>query len=103
MAQMIPETLRNLPNVTPGEARVFRILQQKLDDRTYVWFNIPVRRRHADFVILNPDRGLLVLEVKDWRISNLKIVTPTQVILKTEQGDKTLEHPLRQARNYALG
>jgi superfamily I DNA and RNA helicase len=102
MAHLIPETLHSLHNVTPGEASVFRLLQQKLDDQTYVWFNIPIRRRHADFVILNPQFGLLILEVKDWQLSQMKAVNPTQLILETGQGEKKVEHPLRQARDYAL-
>src|SRR5439155_9411248 len=79
-----------------------RLLQQKLDDRTYVWFNIPIRRRHADFIILNPQLGLLILEVKDWQLSQMRVVNPTHIILKTEQGEKRVEHPLRQASDYAL-
>jgi hypothetical protein len=102
MAHLIPETLNNLPNVTSGEASLFRLLQQKLDDRSYVWFNIPIRRRHADFVILNPELGLLILEVKDWQLSRMRVVSPTHIVLDTDQGEKMMEHPLRQARDYAL-
>ncbi|MEW6738073.1 MAG: nuclease-related domain-containing protein, partial [Acidobacteriota bacterium] len=102
MAYIIPETLHNLPNVTPGEASLFRLFQQKLDDRTYVWFNIPIRRRHADFIILNPQLGLLTIEVKDWQLSQMRVVSPTHIILKTGQGERKVAHPLRQARDYAL-
>ena len=44
---MIPESLAGVPRVTAGEARLFRALQQKLDDSTLVWFNVPVRGRYV--------------------------------------------------------
>jgi hypothetical protein len=99
---VIPENLQNIPRVTTGENRLFRLLQQKLPDDCYVWFNIPLRRRHADFIILDPHQGLLVLEVKDWQLDQIEALNPTHITLKTEQGSKRLEHPLRQARNYTL-
>ena len=46
MALMIPESLSRLSRVTAGEARLFRLLQQKLDDRCYVWYDLPVRDEH---------------------------------------------------------
>ncbi|MBT8134450.1 MAG: hypothetical protein KJO03_08065, partial [Gammaproteobacteria bacterium] len=38
------------------------------------WYDIPVGRknRYPDFIILHPARGLLFLEVKDWRLENIK-------------------------------
>ncbi len=102
VAEMIPESLRGLPRVTAGESRLFRLLQQKLDDETLVWFNVPVRGRYVDFVVLDPKRGLLVLEVKDWRLSQLRSVTPNRIRLVTPSGEKAVTHPLRQVRDYAL-
>src|SRR5213075_1221094 len=32
----------------------------------------------------------------------MKALSPTHIILNTEKGQKKVEHPLRQARNYAL-
>src|SRR5262249_44714453 len=81
---------------------VYRLLQQKLDDNTYVWFNIPIRGRHADFVILNFQLGLLILEVKDWQLDQIRSMSPTEVVISTTQGSKRVPHPLPQARNYAL-
>jgi hypothetical protein len=102
MARMIPESLNRLSRVTAGEARLFRLLQQKLDDRCYVWYDLPVRGRYADFIVLDPNRGLLVLEVKDWRLSQIREITPSHVTLETPRGEKQLPNPVRQARDYAL-
>src|SRR4051794_36135632 len=100
MAQMIPESLTHLPDVTSGEAGIFRLCQQKLDDDSYVWFNIPIRGRHADFVILNAQLGLLILEVKDWQLDQIRSMSPTEVLIETANGSKRVAHPLQQARNY---
>lgn len=102
MAYLIPETLHNINNVTPGEANLFRLFQQKLADDTYVWFNIPIRTRYPDFVILNINFGLLILEVKDWQLSQIAAVNPHEITLHTEQGEKRVNNPLQQAREYTL-
>jgi hypothetical protein len=56
--------------MTPGEKRLARRLEALLDDDYLCWYDIPVGRknRYPDFIILHPARGLLFLEVKDWRL-----------------------------------
>ena len=90
MARMIPESLGAAPSATPGEARLFRLLQSGLGDETLAWFDVPVRGRHADFVVLDPRRGLLVLEVKDWRLDQVRRMTPSHVTLATPDGGDSL-------------
>ncbi len=98
MAFTIPESIENLPNVTPGEARVFRLLKTKLPDDVLVWYDVPVRGRYSDFIVLHPRLGVLVLEVKDWSLDTIRAITPNHVVLNTPAGEKTVEHPLKQAR-----
>jgi len=89
MAWMLPATLP--PDATPGEGRVFRTLQ-KLPPSTTVWYRRLLAGRHhveePDFILLAPELGLVVLEVKDWRT------------LPLEQGADTLQAPLAQAKRY---
>jgi hypothetical protein len=101
MAYMIPETLNNL-EATAGETALFKLLQHKLNDDVYVWFNIPIKQRFADFIVLDPKLGLLILEVKDWQLSQIKEINPNRVIIETSTGEKYCENPLSQARNYAF-
>src|SRR5262249_17541219 len=58
--------------------------------------------RFADFIILSPQLGLLVLEVKDWLLSQISVINPTHIILTTDRGEKRVDHPLKQARDYVL-
>ncbi|NLN88290.1 MAG: NERD domain-containing protein, partial [Syntrophomonadaceae bacterium] len=61
MAQMIPEYFRS---GTRGENILFNTLKGLPDD--YVVYREPIiRNRRPDFVIIGPDIGFVVLEVKD--------------------------------------
>lgn len=90
--------------MTSGERRLARRLEEKLDADNLLWYNVPIgeKRRHPDFIVLHPSRGLLVLEVKDWKLENIQSVTSQNVELLTPSGLKSTKNPLRQAREHAL-
>jgi hypothetical protein len=87
-----------------GERKVFDALARQLEDDYTVWHNIPIigSSREPDFVILHPQRGLLILEVKDWRLNTIRDANPMVVELQTERGPISKPHPLSQARGYAM-
>jgi hypothetical protein len=89
--------------VKGGERRVFDALARQLEDDYCVWHNIPIlgSSREPDFVILHPQRGLLILEVKGWKLRTIRDANPIQVELQTERGPVAKPHPLSQARAYA--
>jgi hypothetical protein len=90
--------------MTPGERRFATRLLTKLEDDYHCWFNVPVGRKHLrpDFIVLHPGRGVLVLEVKDWKLPNLRRVDRLTVELMTDRGPKSVPNPLEQARSYAV-
>ena len=90
--------------MTSGERRLAQRLGEKLDDDYLLWYDVPVGKKqlHPDFIILHPSRGLLILEVKDWKLDYIKQITLDTVKLITDTGVKEVKHPLQQARNYAL-
>lgn len=90
--------------VHSGERRVFDALARCLEDDYTVWHNIPIMGsgREPDFVVLHPQRGLLILEVKDWRRQTIVDANPMQVQLRTETGLVAVDHPVAQARGYML-
>ncbi|MBU6246657.1 MAG: NERD domain-containing protein [Xanthomonadaceae bacterium] len=104
MATLIPSRNSCLPRMTGGEKRVSERLEQKLEDDYLIWYDVPVgpKQRHPDFIIVHPRRGLLVLEVKDWKAETLQQVDGTQVTLLTDRGTVKENNPLLQARAYAL-
>jgi hypothetical protein len=64
MAQMIPDALP--PGRSQAEGLVFSRLQLLPDD-CLVYYEPAVADRYPDFVVILPDTGLLVIEVKGWR------------------------------------
>jgi hypothetical protein len=90
--------------MTAGERRLAQRLEDKLEDDYLVWYDVPVghKRLHPDFILLHPQWGLIILEVKDWKLETLCQVNPQTVTLLTAEGEKTVRNPLEQARGYAL-
>ena len=104
MATLIPTRNSCLPRMTSGEKRVSERLEQKLEDDYLIWYDVPVglKQRHPDFVIVHPRRGLLVLEVKDWKAETILQADSTQFTLITDRGTVKENNPLLQARAFAL-
>ena len=55
---------------TTGERRFAERLEKKLEDDYLCWFNVPIgpKALQPDFMVLHPNRGILILEVKDWKL-----------------------------------
>ncbi|EGO4139527.1 NERD domain-containing protein [Escherichia coli] len=89
--------------MTAGEKRVASRLEAFMSNECLVWYDIPVgrKKRHPDFVIIDPDNGLVFLEVKDWTVHTLHQVNHEQVILETNGILKSEINPLLQVRRYA--
>lgn len=100
MAKLIPSLNSCLSKMTSGEKRFARRLEALLEDDYLCWFDIPLgtKRRYPDFIILHPARGILFLEVKDWKASSIKRVSHAEFDLETSSGRKTVSNPIEQAR-----
>ena len=104
MAQF-PQGLRQIESrCNAGERRVLDQLRQCLDDQHIVWHDLPVGEaaRQPDFIVLGPGLGLLLLEVKDWKLATIRQATPDRVELATASGPVMAAHPLRQVRDHAM-
>ncbi len=103
MASLIPAIGACLSRMTGGERRFASRLENKLEDDWLCWYDVPLgpRNVHPDFVVFNPRRGLLVLEVKDWRLDSIQEIDRQSVSLLTPNGLKRQVNPLEQARQYA--
>lgn len=104
MATLIPSYNSCAGRMTPGERRLAQRLESKLEDDYLLWYDVPVgpQHLHPDFIVLHPQRGLFVLEVKDWRLDTIQSVTPDEFTILTAHDVKQVKNPLRQARDYAL-
>lgn len=103
MATLIPSMGSCVSRMTSGERRLAERLEQKLDDDYLLWYDVPMgpRNTHPDFCIMHPRRGILVLEVKDWRLSTILQADKQNWEILGDSGPKTVINPLEQARQYA--
>lgn len=100
MAELIPTLNTCLSKMTSGEKRFAQRLESLLEDDYVCWYDIPVGRlrRYPDFIILHPARGLLFLEVKDWKLDTIKNIDAARVELLTPKGIETTSNPIEQVR-----
>jgi len=100
MAELIPSLSSCLSRTQAGEKRFARRLQSHLEDDYLCWYEtgVGLRPRYTDFAIMHPMRGLLLLEVKDWREDTIRAANPEAFELLTSSGLKTVQNPLNQAR-----
>ncbi|TCI48964.1 nuclease [Exiguobacterium sp. SH3S2] len=97
MALSVPETIRT--SATSGERLVFRTLKHYLPDDYIVYFEPSILGRRPDFVIIGPDLGLLVLEVKDYTRNTLFQLTNDEwIITPTDGKQQKIKSPFVQAR-----
>ena len=103
MAVLIPALGSCVSRMTSGERRLAERLEQKLEDDYLLWYDVPMgpRNTHPDFCVMHPRRGILVLEVKDWRPSTILQADKQNWEILGDSGPKTVINPLEQARQYA--
>jgi hypothetical protein len=97
MAEMIPDRLPKRSSA--GEKRLFSILQ-RLPDDVIVYYEPLVDDCYPDFVVIAPTLGLLIIEVRGWRIGDILAVEPEKVLLKEFGKEVQRAHPIPQAKSY---
>ncbi len=105
MATLIPSYGSSSRRMTSGEKRFAQRIESLLEADYFCWYDVPIgtKYQHPDFVLLHPRRGLLILEVKDWRRDAIQRIDPVSTTLLTGTGAKELANPLLQARQNAFG
>ncbi|KZZ84106.1 3'-5' exonuclease [Bacillus sp. SJS] len=99
MAYTVPETIRS--SATAGERLLFTTLKNFLPDDYIVYYEPEIHGRHPDFVIIGPDLGLVVLEVKDYTQNTIfQVNTDTWTIVNGKGQQAAVKSPIKQARDY---
>ena len=103
MATLIPAINACVARMTSGERRLAERLEQKLDGDYLMWYDVPMgpRNAHPDFCVMHPRRGILILEVKDWKPSTIQQADKQTWIITPDGIPKSVINPLEQARQYA--
>ncbi|MGJ0847751.1 nuclease-related domain-containing protein [Tissierella praeacuta] len=97
MAKMFPPSTKNSKNKTNGEIECYDFFESILPDNYYVFWGIRVNNSYPDFIIVSPELGVLVLEVKDWSLTYIKSTNISMFKLSDNTNDT---NPLEQAECY---
>src|ERR1700676_3146195 len=95
MATLIPPYTSCTRRMTSGERRFAQRLESLLEPECLCWYDVPVgtKYQHSDFVLLHP-RGLLVLEVKDWKRDTIQKTNRVSATCTTPTGLTEMGNPL---------
>ena len=97
MAEFIPDRLPS--KASRGEERTFALLK-KLPDDYLVYYEPNIDNRHPDFIVIAPDLGVIVIEVKGWYLDDILRASDTEVVTNFDNRERKEIHPLGQARAY---
>lgn len=102
--KIIHNDYKNKNIATDGEKRVRKFIEKMYkninidDDRTaYLYIDYPISNSYKpDFVIIDPIKGISIIEVKDWSMSYIKNITQEEA----ELIDRKDCNPARKACKY---
>jgi hypothetical protein len=97
MAEIIPNRIPS--GATRGERHTYEILQ-KLPEDYLVYYEPNIKNRRPDFVVIAPDLGVIVIEVKDWTYDQILRANDKDILLIRDNREVHEIHPLEQARKY---
>ncbi|MGP4071056.1 3'-5' exonuclease [Piscibacillus sp. B03] len=101
MAQTVPEVIKR--TATAGERLLFHTLKNYLPDDYLVYYEPEIHGRRPDFVIIGPDLGLIVLEVKDWTIGTIVQATKDEwTIFGKNQQQAFEKNPYKKAEEFTF-
>ncbi|MEI6215579.1 MAG: 3'-5' exonuclease [Desulfuromonadales bacterium] len=100
MPLIIPDEIEQF--TTAGEEAFCLFLRRvaKPDDRYIVWYSPDINESEPDFILYNPDVGLIVFEVKDWTIDQILDVNPKKFRLRLGSKEQVKTNPHEQAKGY---
>jgi len=97
MAECIPDRLS--ARASRGEERTFALLK-KLPDDYLIYYEPNIDNRHPDFIVIAPDLGVIIIEVKGWHFDDIVGGNHSEITVKSDDLLRQEIHPLEQARNY---
>ncbi|MGM9988416.1 MAG: UvrD-helicase domain-containing protein [Bacillaceae bacterium] len=90
----------DLSSLTPGERRVLeklKMMYKEVDRHVYVYIQPRLRYLEPDFILIDNQKGVCIIEVKDWEIDYIDKIDRRNVLLKN---NRTVENPLFKANMY---
>ena len=100
MAICVP---RNDNYENKAEEKVYKFIKENLEDKYILYHNYEVNGSEFDFLLVDPDTCMYVIEVKGWNAVDIIKVLDKKTIKYTDKNNdlKVMEEsPLDQVRNY---
>ena len=100
MALMFPDDVEQFK--TEGEKQFYRFLQTavKPDAKHIAWYTPDIDGKEPDFLLFSQDVGIVVFEVKDWHINQIRAADSHNFTLQVGNKIEKRKNPLKQAREY---
>ena len=97
---MIPQNVKQF--TTEGERQTYIFLETvaKPDNRFICWYLPDVQGKEPDFLLFSAKTGLVILEVKDWNLEQIREATPQRFLVDIRGKVEPRQNPLKQARDY---
>ncbi|QYR20991.1 NERD domain-containing protein [Paenibacillus sp. sptzw28] len=86
---------------TSGEKALIDNLKIQLSDIWHIFYEPIIDGVKPDIVLFSPYHGALIVEVKDWNEKTIKHVSVDAWTIETEDGEKRVNSPLKQAADYS--
>lgn len=91
--------------LTKGEQKVLnkiKILYKETKYVAYLYVQPTIGQLIPDFILIDPKKGLCILEVKDWELSYIQEINKKSVVLQDRQDDNPI-HKTSKYLNIAKG
>jgi superfamily I DNA and RNA helicase len=100
MATMIPENVEAF--ATEGEMQFYKFLEAvaKPDSRHITWYTPNIENKEPDFILFSQNIGLIIFEVKDWMLDQIREANPHYFRLQVGCNIESRKNPVQQARDY---
>ena len=100
MATMIPENVETF--TTEGEGQFYKFIEAvaKPDSRHITWYTPNIDGKEPDFILFSQDVGLIIFEVKDWMLDQIREANPQYFRLQAGFDIESRKSPFQQARDY---
>ena len=73
---------------------------KKLPDDYLIYYEPNIDNRHPDFIVIAPDLGVIIIEVKGWFLDDIVKGNHSEITINMDDRERKEIHPLEQARNY---
>lgn len=104
MARFFPD-LKDIPKLrqkpTEGELHLLNFFANNLDDSYEVYFQPFINGDRPDVILVRPDAGVMIIEVKDWHLKHYKLdAHKNWLVTQNGQDWSKIKSPLSQVITY---